>query len=209
MLFRHEDIVQALAGGDINDPKYFAAVYQKLVLDRPDDADKRAALQTNGKDPSDYPRQFELFLTEDLPSSQSVPSLVAVWKIVFKLILFAATYEIVIRDFFWWDIEAKQRALIATLIREGYEFRVYFYWKKTNKGEVHPMHRGAKVTCSTSPHAPGGLVLVFDAQAYEEMREAYTRWLKTPLVLPADFKPNKAESVSAMPINTLAIPANC
>ncbi|MDD5726817.1 MAG: hypothetical protein PHC53_05470 [Patescibacteria group bacterium] len=211
MLFRHEDIVQALAGGDINDPKYFAAVYQKLVLDRPDDPDKRAALQTNGKDPSDYPKQFELFLTEDLPTSSdnSMTTLEIIEKIVFKLGFFAEQTGAKIKDFLWWDILARQRALVATLIREDHEFRVYFYWKKTNKGEVHPMHRGAKISCYASPHVPGGLALVIEAQAYEEMREAYEQWLKTPLVLPTDFKPNKAESVSAMPINTLAIPADC
>jgi hypothetical protein len=207
MLFRHEDIVQALAGGDIKDPQYFKAIYQKLVLDSPDGPDKQAALQTNGEGFNDYPEQFKLFLTEDLPSSESVPSLVAVWKIVYKLILFAAEVKVTIRDFYWWDILAKQRALVATLRREGYEFRVYFLWKKTNKDEVHPMHRGSQVRCSADSNSPGGLKLEFEAQAYQEMRKAYEDWLKAPLVLPVHFKPNKAEA--SLPINTLTTPASC
>ncbi len=187
MLFPHEDIVQALAGGDINDPEYFEAVYKKLVLDRPDDPDKRAALQTTGGNPSDYPEQLKLFLTEDLPSSKSVPSLVAVWKIVFKLIFYAAESGVVIKDFYWWDIRPKLRALVATLSREGHTFQVYFYWKKTNKDEVHPMQRGCKTACSISPNKPGILRLEFDAEAYQEMRAAYEYWLKSPLVLPRGF----------------------
>lgn len=193
MLFSHPDIIQALAGGDLNDPEYFAAVYQKLVLDRPDGPDKQAALQTNGKDPSDYPLQFKLFLTEDLPSSESVPSLVAVWKIVFKLIFYAAESDAVIKDFYWWNIRPKLRALVATLTREGHVFNVYFYWKKTNKDEVHPMNRGCRTTCSLQPNVPGVLRLEFDAEAYQEMRAAYEHWLKSPLVLPQGFSKKTAE----------------
>ena len=209
MLFRHEDIVQALAGGDINNPEYFAAVYKKLILDRPDDTDKEAALQTNGQGISDYRDQFKFFLTEDLPSSESVPSLVAVWKIVYKLIIFASEVGVTIRDFYWWDILARQRALVATLIRKGHTFRVFFFWRKTNKGEVHPMQRGARVICRSDPNSPGGLCLEFEAQAYQEMREAYEQWLKAPLTLPASFKLEKKEPVSIMPLNTFATPADC
>lgn len=211
MFFRHEDIVEALATGDINDPKHFEAVYKKLVLDREDGPDKRAALQTNGKDPSDYPSQFKLFLKEDLPisSDNSMTTLEIIQKIIFKLSFFALQAGVSIRDFYWWDILAKQRALVATLIREGYTFRVFFYWRKTNKGEVHPMHRGARVICRADPSSPGGLCLDFEAQAYQEMREAYEQWLKAPLVLPAYFKPSKNEPASALPINVLTTPADC
>lgn len=185
MLFPHDQIVEALSG-DLNDPKHFEAIYKKLVLDRPDGPDKQAL-------GDDYPDIFKLFLTEDLPSSKDVPSLEAVKKIIFKLTAKTEQHGTQIRDFYWWDIRPKLRALVATLTREGHVFQVYFYWKKTNKDEVHPMIRGCKTMCSVSPNTPGSLRLEFDAEAYQEMRAAYEHWLKSPLVLPRGFSQETTE----------------
>lgn len=181
MLFPHEDIVFALSG-DIKNKDHFEAVYKKLVLDRPDGPDKRAL-------GDDYPDILKLFLTEDLPSSKDkdIPTLEVVQKIVYKLATIAERHGARIYNFYWWDIRPKLRALVATLTRDGHTFQVYFYWKKTNKDEVHPLNRGCKCACSISPNMPGGLRLEFDAEAYQEMRAAYEYWLKSPLVLPRDF----------------------
>lgn len=181
MLFSHEDIVFALSG-NLNDPLSFAYVYNRLVDNCPREADVQAL-------GDDYPEILKLFLTEDLPSSKDkeFTTLEVVQKIVYKLTTIAKRHGVQICDFYWWDIRPKLRALVATLTREGYIFKVYFYWKKTNKDEVHPMNRGCRTTCGLQPNMPGVLRLEFDAEAYQEMRAAYEQWLRSPLVLPRDF----------------------
>lgn len=191
MLFSHEDIVFALSG-NLNDPNHFEAVYKKLVLDRPDGPDKQAL-------GDDYPEMLKLFLTEDLPVSndENVTTLDVVVKVVGSLTSLAQGEEeeeeeqkvpkVQIYNFHWWDIMPKLRALVATLTREGHVFKVYFYWKKTNKDEVTPLNRGCRTTCGLQPNMPGVLRLEFDAEAYQEMRAAYEHWLRSPLVLPPGF----------------------
>ncbi|MFA6099762.1 MAG: hypothetical protein WC750_02655 [Patescibacteria group bacterium] len=187
MLFSHEDIVFALSG-NLNDPLFFAYVYNRLVENCPREADR----QVLG---DDYPDIFKLFLIEDLPAStdENVTTLDVVVKVVEKLTSFAEKQKFQIRNFYWWNIRPKLRALVATLTREGHVFKVYFYWKKTNKDEVHPMNRGCRTTCGLQPNTPGVLRLEFDAEAYQEMRAAYEHWLKSPLVLPQGFSKKTAE----------------
>lgn len=187
MLFPHEDIVKAL---EVNDPKKprrftrdgFTRAYKLLVENRPDGPDKAAALKGGH-----YPEVLHAFLIEDLPPLRAIK------KIVFKLTVIAERHGARISDFDWWDIRPGLRALVATLTRDGYVIRIYFSWRKTNKGEVHPLSRGCHATFFADPHSAGGLHLDFDAQVYQDMRAQFESWLKVPLVLPPNLVPKNTK----------------
>jgi len=167
MLFSHDDIVYAL-GHDLDDEAQFAKVYQKLVIERPDGPDKQAL-------GSDYPQILKSFLLEDLPPAEEVPRVVA------RLEAMALEHGAIIRDFRWWDIRPRLRALVAVIERDGRTCEARFYWKKSVKGEMTMLGaNNNRTSCFASSSAIGGWRVDFDAQEYHEVREQFRVWLAKP-----------------------------
>jgi len=167
MLFVHDDIMFAL-GHNLNNPKQFALVYNKLVEERPDGPDKRAL----GKD---YPQLFKSFLVEDLPPAEEVPRIVA------RLESMARDHGATISEFRWWEIRPRLRALMAQVWRDDRTCEVRFYWKDSVKGEAGMLGGYANQTLRCSdPSAVGGWRVDFEAQEYHEVREQFRAWLDKP-----------------------------